>query len=224
MFLHILVQHLLPIFLHFHHYSAPGVWTCNIFMFDLLVFSFHRFYWSHLFLISLSLLCRSPSSRRTGQIWIGLMYLNRHAQWEKALLLTAACSQRADIGVSFCEWDLARAFKWDSWPSLPASSLFSSHTRTHSYLLCGDKPSQSLLDWFRCGGSLVTDAKVRIKHLPCHHLFMVEWKLLAFHTLFTRRCTLYLTHRTMHTTAASCVDEHTASRSKQLKGFYTGFL
>lgn len=117
------------------------------------------------------------------------MYLNRHARWENPLLLTKACSQWADIGVSFCEWDLARAFRWDSWPSLPASSVLPSRTRTHSYLLSSDKPRLSLLGWFRCGGCLVTDSKVRVKHLPCNHLFMDECSLLAFHTVFTTHCT-----------------------------------
>lgn len=168
-------------------------------------------------------------SRHTGQIWIVLMYLNRHTRWEKPLLLTTACSQWADIGVSFCDWDLARSFGWDSRPSLLASSVLSSHTCTHSYLLSSDKPWLSLLSWFRCGGSLVADIKVRIKCLPCNHLFMVEWKLLVFHTLFTTRCTP-ISHSKYNALASStsglqpCMWLNTQHPKEYTLGVFYGFL
>lgn len=214
--LHMLLQHLLPIFLSFHHYSPlqVGFWILFYVLLSLLFSLFSCFFflfWPFLHLsFSSPSLCPhsfclselSPSSsRHTGQIWIVLMYLNRHAQWEKPLLLTTACSQWADIGVSFCEWDRARAFRWDSWPGLPASSVLLSHTHTHNYLLSNDKPRQSLLGWFRCSGSLVTDIKVRIKHLPCYHLFHGWMKTISLsHSVYYILQPLHLTHSTMHST------------------------
>lgn len=56
--------------------------------------------------------CRARLSQvQARQIWNVLMYLNQRAQLEKPVLLTTACSQLADIGVSFCEWDLATSFR-----------------------------------------------------------------------------------------------------------------
>lgn len=133
------------------------------------------------------------TSRHAGQIWIVLMYLNRHTCWEKPLLLTTACSQWADIGVSFCDWDLARDFKWDSQFSLPALSVLSSHTCTHSYLLSSDKPGQSLLSWFRCGGSLVADIKVRIKCLPVITFSWLNENYLPFTLCLLHAAQQYLT-------------------------------
>lgn len=223
----LLLQHS-PVFLS-HHLSKLAIFlpfyvSLSLFVSPLLTFSFDSSFCS-----PLSVPVFPQCHARLADLDC-VNVLNQHAPWGKPLLLTTACSQWADIGVSFCEQDLARAFRWDSWPSLPASSVLSSHTHTRSYLLSCDKPGQSLLGWFRCGGNLVTDITVRTKHLPCNHLFMVEWKLLAFHTLLTTCCTpifhsaVQCTRQQYYWTAALHVAELTAARRKGLKGISTGFL
>lgn len=179
----------MAIFLTFHHYSLLHPYlSYSLCSFFSSLFSYLFFYLSFSSLF-LPLWALSPWVQADWTDFDCVMYLNRHAEWEKPLLLTTGRSQRADIGVSFCEWDLARAFRSDSWPSVLASSLLSSHTHIRTSI-CSTaiSPDSHFFTDFRYRGTCVTDIKVRIKHLLCNHLFMVEWKLLdiIFHPYFCR--------------------------------------
>lgn len=190
--LHMHLLHLSRVFFSLHHYPSVQGRILDVFVF---LFLPHLDWPIHPFSLPpppspcpLAAWTPSTSSRHTGQIWIVLMCLNRHTQWEKPLLLTAARGQPADIGVSFCEWKPNRSLQIRQ---LERSTCIISFLVAHVYMAClfgSDKPGQPLLGLFRCRGSLLTAIKVTLKHLPCNHFDTVEcW---AFLSLFTSHCAL----------------------------------